>query len=207
MYSKRKLTKSSDKLVAVSEIARASSEIGAGQMYHAGMWSVNLELQLCWRAIIGSKRYAEYIAPSWSWTSVEGAINMSNLTDDYCMLSARVHSVSTTLVVEEDLFGAVSAGMLVLDCKHIFRTRLRCTKEEGWIRKSFPISERITNQEIYIDDATQLDFEHGDTVYLVLIILKDPEYSYWLIFRKTSPNLDSFIESGSAKCSLSGLRR
>lgn len=76
-YTKRKLTRRSDKLPALSGLASAcqSPELGA---YLAGLWENDLVYGLNWcrrgppEVDKGSTDGKEYIAPSWSWASIDG---------------------------------------------------------------------------------------------------------------------------------------
>ncbi|KAK3490259.1 heterokaryon incompatibility protein-domain-containing protein [Neurospora hispaniola] len=69
-YSSRSLTKETDKLVALSGIARSYQKYFPNDKYMAGLWSSHLPLALLWeRTGFPKDRYTtEYIAPSWSWT-------------------------------------------------------------------------------------------------------------------------------------------
>ena len=94
-YTQCELTKATDKLVAISGVARALADQFRDQ-YHAGLWQSNLVGGLCWR-VRGMRRatqelvpvalYAQrwetsrraappapYLAPSWSWASVDGCV-------------------------------------------------------------------------------------------------------------------------------------
>jgi hypothetical protein len=75
MYSECHLTISSDKLVAVSGLAR-NLQSQTKEQYVAGLWREELELQLCWG--VSFERYTQtalpYRAPSWSWVSVDSQI-------------------------------------------------------------------------------------------------------------------------------------
>lgn len=66
-----------DRLTAISGIAKSIHE-KTGLTYLAGLWNYNIENQLLWRVINSeeSKRYGTYVAPSWSWASVQGEIDM-----------------------------------------------------------------------------------------------------------------------------------
>jgi hypothetical protein len=73
-YSKRNLTYSSDKLVALSGLANAIKEI-VGKAYAAGLWEDNLNFDLLWKTVGQSyPKPTSYRAPSWSWASVDGII-------------------------------------------------------------------------------------------------------------------------------------
>lgn len=75
-YSARLLTKSEDKLVALSGLASAISTFLKDDQYVAGMWKSNLISGLLWRVKSEpGKRLATYCAPSWSWASVDGPVH------------------------------------------------------------------------------------------------------------------------------------
>ncbi|KAI0548700.1 heterokaryon incompatibility protein-domain-containing protein [Xylaria curta] len=77
-YSRAKLTKPTDKLVALSGVAKWLQNRN-NDVYLAGMWRRGLEVQLCWKCHRSDEenpltRPAEYIAPSWSWASTNSEI-------------------------------------------------------------------------------------------------------------------------------------
>ncbi|PVH69581.1 HET-domain-containing protein, partial [Cadophora sp. DSE1049] len=76
-YSKCALTKGSDKLVAISGIAREFKVLGDPGDYLAGMWRNTVMPQMLWRTanlpgvdFPKQIRNGQYYAPSWSWASV-----------------------------------------------------------------------------------------------------------------------------------------
>ncbi|CAN9275138.1 unnamed protein product [Alternaria sp. RS040] len=79
LYSIGKLSVATDKLVALSGVAKYMFEHrqdnGALQ-YYAGHWSQDFELQLMWSASRFStgSRSQTYVAPSWSWASYNGEV-------------------------------------------------------------------------------------------------------------------------------------
>jgi hypothetical protein len=82
MYTGANLTKASDKLIALQGIAARAREHIVGE-YLAGMWYTS-EDDLLWSLLwfVESsdkerKRLFNYRAPSWSWVSVSGQIEMS----------------------------------------------------------------------------------------------------------------------------------
>ena len=82
-YTRCKLTKPNDKLVALSGLAQRIKE-ETGFRYHAGLWEQTILYDLCWfRSRRPEPRPPEYRAPSWSWASAEGVIN------DYLQLDYR----------------------------------------------------------------------------------------------------------------------
>lgn len=72
IYTKANLTKASDKLVAISAIARELKP-SMKSRYFAGLWRDNLVPQLAWNCFRGT-RSTVYRAPSWSWASIDGEI-------------------------------------------------------------------------------------------------------------------------------------
>jgi hypothetical protein len=74
-YMLRKLTYPSDKLVAIAGIAKEIQPYVTDSEYKAGLWMNDMHRGLLWspiryRSTQGAIRYAEYIAPSWSWASI-----------------------------------------------------------------------------------------------------------------------------------------
>ncbi|KAL1950436.1 hypothetical protein VTO73DRAFT_5560 [Trametes versicolor] len=74
-YSQRKVTVSTDKLVACSAIA-AQFHCLLPSEYIAGLWRDTLLTELIWYRREGTEapRPTEYRAPSWSWASVDGGV-------------------------------------------------------------------------------------------------------------------------------------
>ena len=78
-FSGRQLSASSDKLPAITPIARIIDDGNMGE-YLAGVWSKNVAFGLAWgRSWPLLKPSPTYRAPSWSWASVDGPIS-STLT-------------------------------------------------------------------------------------------------------------------------------
>ncbi len=89
VYTLCNLTQPGDKLVACAGLAKriaAASSLSSGQ-YVAGLWLHQLQCQLLWevaanpfprrRRLGDTSRPAVYRAPSWSWASVDGPVNLS----------------------------------------------------------------------------------------------------------------------------------
>lgn len=79
-YSKRSLTYISDKLPAVAGLAALVAEHDGGK-YCAGVWWEDVAWGLCWKKSSGLERIEEYIAPSWSWASVNGPVEFIDAHD------------------------------------------------------------------------------------------------------------------------------
>jgi hypothetical protein len=78
-YTKCNLTNQGDKSVAIWSIAKLVRDAWSDE-YGAGMWGTGLEEQLSWRVadVSASIRdvYLQWKQPSWSWTSVRGAVSL-----------------------------------------------------------------------------------------------------------------------------------
>lgn len=101
-YTALALTYDSDKMVAVSAIARHLSDLfpDCGS-YLAGLWEHNLVGQLCWSTSANATRAEAYRAPSWSWVSVDGNVSphffdLANTPRDKARAIASVIEAATT---------------------------------------------------------------------------------------------------------------
>nr|ADT63861.1 HET domain protein pin-c3 [Neurospora discreta] len=77
-YSQRQLTKDTDKLAALSGMAQFYQQNHFPHaQYVAGLWSSRLKEELFWEVEDKSRasRPADYVAPSWSWASVNGGVS------------------------------------------------------------------------------------------------------------------------------------
>lgn len=73
-YSSCDLTKESDRLIAISGVAKKFREVIGGR-YLAGLWERGLHTDLMWRSNASqgaAVRRSEFFAPSWSWASICG---------------------------------------------------------------------------------------------------------------------------------------
>ena len=121
-YSRTKLSVESDKLVAISGLARRISGLSNGTLgnYIAGLWEAKLVSQLCWITGDHSHRPCQYRAPSWSWASVEGyysqglpVIPQDHYNHDW-KLMAEVQSSRVDYAY--DRYGSVTGGSLIMKC-------------------------------------------------------------------------------------------
>lgn len=81
-YTNCNLTQGTDKLPAIFGVLKKLRN-AFGEEDYAGIWSNNMEEQLAWRVVDckaanggPSSRQQEYRAPSWSWASVNGVIDL-----------------------------------------------------------------------------------------------------------------------------------
>jgi hypothetical protein len=82
-YSRRRLTRAEDRLVALSGIAKVFASrlsVDPQDSYFAGLWKDTLIQDLLWRVSSPSDATCGavggmYVAPSWSWASITGAVH------------------------------------------------------------------------------------------------------------------------------------
>jgi hypothetical protein len=129
-YSKGMLTYATDRLVAISGVARWLQAQNKDD-YLAGMWRKDLESQLCWRADYHSlSRPKVYLAPSWSWASILGHVFFTQHEDKKTKL-VRVLSAHTILEDKDYKFGKVTSGVLRLSVESLICVIERTTGLPG----------------------------------------------------------------------------
>ncbi|PBK66881.1 HET-domain-containing protein [Armillaria solidipes] len=114
MYAQRTVTHPEDRLVAFSGIASHFQHYWLNSKYIAGLWEHQLPSSLMWYSRLGSEcRPPCYRAPSWSWASVEGAIDVELWTD--CVIFCTVIQWDVTVKRQINPYGQVKAGYLILE--------------------------------------------------------------------------------------------
>lgn len=127
-YTARDLSYSSDKLVAMSGLAKAFGCETESQ-YLAGNWSTNLPAALLWRIDDGKAIPPPYLAPSWSWASLMGRVTYDALRlepdhdssqyehpeDIYCGLKTlKIQCAQVVLKDRKNLYGDINEGRITL---------------------------------------------------------------------------------------------
>lgn len=145
-YSTCTLTVPTDKLVAISALARRLQTYIQDD-YIAGMWRKSLEADLLWRVREPDPPRSvssPYIAPSWSWASTSVELDylwVHTLEARPPNVVARVEDLQLQHVTEKDHFGALKGG----------RLRLRGRLQSFQLPKafqSFPDPTNLTNEEV-----------------------------------------------------------
>lgn len=125
-YTSRALTQKTDKLVAFAGVAEQFDRVwhaSAGR-YVAGLWEKHLSRDLLWYRESLHEDWRDdpllprpqvYLAPSWSWASVEGRVHVQPpviCDDDDDVVVCDVLKCDVTLMDERQLYGRVTAGEL-----------------------------------------------------------------------------------------------
>lgn len=114
-YTRRMLTRPTDKLPAVSAIAKIVHD-STGATYHAGIWLAVIQFGLCWRIRGPEARSVEYRCPSYSWANYDGEIEWPIGIFDFAApppadFIVVAHSIDSE---SSDAFGSVTGGNLDL---------------------------------------------------------------------------------------------
>ena len=121
-YSRCSLTKSADKLAALSGLASQLQQMTQDD-YYAGLWGKDLAGQLLW-SVVGcaqadgspSRRPIPYRAPTWSWASVDGIVNTNDIPFDRDSFSKPLFEVVDILTVPltGDITGQIEHAYLLI---------------------------------------------------------------------------------------------
>lgn len=130
LYSETRLTRGSDKLIAVSGLAKVFAQAKGPSQYMAGLWENDLYMGLQWyrdtddQTNVGKKTEI-YRAPSWSWASQDGKVcyNREWRNTHYSKafdMNIRFIAYTPQLVGEgEDPFGGVENASLTVEARLI----------------------------------------------------------------------------------------
>ena len=113
MYSRARLSYSSDKLMAIGGLARQYMTRNRFREsdYLVGLWRTQMPQNLLWR-VEGGRRPTKYRAPSWSWASIEGEILYSESGQSSKETCLEVIEAEVKAKAGGDLFGQVERAKL-----------------------------------------------------------------------------------------------
>jgi hypothetical protein len=120
LYSQSKFTYPTDRLIALSSIAKAVSVEEFGTEYYAGIWRKNLIDGLMWHSeepsFAASRSLLLSIAPSWSWASVAGEINYEAPNSAHKLIKTwiEVQDVQVSFTQADNPYGDLTHGRLRL---------------------------------------------------------------------------------------------
>jgi hypothetical protein len=118
-YSRSTLTFQSDKLVAVAGLAAEIQRMVRDE-YCAGLWKKHLLSHLLWRAnpmerrqgdeLVSGPNCLEYVAPSWSWASVQCPVEAVYFDPEFHYPVAKILDLQLNLVNKDNMFGALKGA-------------------------------------------------------------------------------------------------
>jgi hypothetical protein len=134
-YSRRKLTYQTDKLPALSGIARHFGSLCRKDTYVAGVWLSQLPRTLFWSVPTRERPEArtpptESGAPSWSWMSCAAPVEPSKVEDAYYVTDV------ATIVADYQHKTADQYGEMARACLHVY----------GFVRRITSVMEQVINE-------------------------------------------------------------
>ncbi|KAI0896841.1 heterokaryon incompatibility protein-domain-containing protein [Annulohypoxylon nitens] len=158
------LTKESDKLVAISGIAR-TFRASTGDTYLAGLWKNELHLHLSWR--IGENKSRRIgldgYAPSWSWASIHRCtVQYMDIGKEYYPLITFVDAKVVTEPPGSDSTGLLRLAELDVNCTLY---KFRCpnyTRKIGSCRRTIQILSKDDFFSVLESKATISIFDPRD---------------------------------------------
>lgn len=155
-YSACNLTKNSDKLIAISGIARKMSD-NKSRRYIAGLWLQDLHRELCWVAEGKEEEvqslFNEYRAPSWSWPSLDTGVRFGAHQDIRWRHLMTVVKTEVKLV-GDDPYGAVESASLWVKSPLFPKITIPSQKRDAKFQKFGRVTVPVT---ITWDSAESLD--------------------------------------------------
>ncbi|KAI0376402.1 HET-domain-containing protein [Hypomontagnella monticulosa] len=192
LYSGTKLTVPSDKLVAVSGLAKDVRKrlqcVRPGEhRYLAGLWEDVLMETLLWYVQVGSpaRRAADYRAPSWSWASLDGNLIMPDMFLEETIELSSILSTDMEFLGGDDT-GEVKGGTLTL-YGPVCRVKLSALSDNQYSTEAFRRFDGHVTESSKIDDSwlpvstvifdTKDDL--GEDIFCIWLIAQPPALRGW----------------------------
>ena len=195
-YTARRLSHETDILPAFSAIARDFAHVSLGQ-YCAGIWTDHLPDSLCWRP--SARRYcrrsSKYCAPSWSWASVQGRIDLlpwHRLPAEPSPHDARVISIACK-PRDSDEFGRLDGGVLELSA-YCVESPVRETSSNHAVTANHRPENLPDTTSLLFDSEDDIAGTSGESIWLVAIRWHRPD-NWCLVLRSNGD--DTFRRVGS----------
>jgi hypothetical protein len=137
-YSQRRLTKETDKLLAIQVLAAdMSTLVDDTYIPFAGMWKQQLKRELLWQ-VLGRPRSMQKrnLAPSWSWVSVDAVIKWE---DGYVPIKPSNSSLARTFLEVVDVAHALERSQSTRDFLKVkaflkpLAFTLECSNDDRWV--------------------------------------------------------------------------
>lgn len=201
-YTQRRFTKISDRLVAISGLAKIYGEMIRNATYVAGLWKEDLIRGLLWHvdgATLIPKCAADNILtfheafPSWSWASVGYEVVKNNLkTGGSIHALSEIKNIQIELVDPRDPFGGVENGSVTITGPLKILPRLY---NKEWTSADAPMSKlerhisEIVEKESHGSVAQKYSSPPGGH-FSVLLMLGDINLMHLLVLEATGEVLN-----------------
>lgn len=143
-YSRLKLTYETDKLQALSGLARHMNK-WIKDVYIAGLWKSSLPIDMLWETAAPQARPSKWLAPSWSWASVKSPVHYISGIENPRQPETHLQILETNQVAAgADDMGQLSSASVLVTAQFCVATLLVYTPLTG--------STSSTGPELYIDN-------------------------------------------------------
>lgn len=165
-YTRRALSKDSDRLVALQAIASDANSL-IDNPYLAGLWQGDLINQLCWQSASARNLPADNESPSWSWSSIRGPI-VPHLSEEFeksdfdSECGMIVVSVQCSLA-SENRYGRILDGSIIV---HASAMEVRCVKNQDTGLFNFhPLLSSMNQAESKVSVPLKMEFSPDTSLY------------------------------------------
>ena len=200
-YTRSNLTRFSDKSLAISGIAD-EVQSSSGRSYAAGLWREDFERQLLWKVNHDQRDSLDscvrpYVAPSWSWLSVDGPIAYHHTGDRQKVFHLEVIDLKLELS-NKSIFGPFKSGYIRARGMLLPATLQPIGNKEGdvpgWEPRSIRhrlFEDSDDNTPVWLDTATETE----RNVFWVLVWSTGRELS-GLLLASTGAKPDEYRRIG-----------
>jgi hypothetical protein len=197
-YARCELTVAADKLPGLSGLAEEYERL-TGDHYRAGLWLSALPGALVWKSMREGSRVSQYRAPSWSWASIDGEVQMNQMetTEDIELVDCQVSLKSSRAPFGEVTKGVMTLRGRLMEANMSTHERRRCTVDISWWPKRRPDPD----WELYEPDRRHFrsEFPPDEAIgTITLDTLEDDRYDYSLWFLKFYTVPDKIMVGGLA---------
>lgn len=181
-YSGLALTFQTDKLPAISAIAKQIQSLRPHDRYLAGLWSSTLVQDLLWAPrTIELTRPKTYCAPTWSWASFTGEVlyqvPKSPPIHGHPYINYQYHAELLNAIckpISNNEYGQVESAQLILRAQ-LAECNVKHHKS-GWLRYSTAdVHTKYLRGPVYVHLDFMDDCREGETLYILRIAETEDE--------------------------------
>ena len=117
-YTSLNLTRQEDRMAGIAGLGQAMARLSPGDRYVCGLWKNSLALDLLWHVDTSAKpseRLDQYLAPSWSWGSVNGGVRKmqdASMSQEFRILDIKVDTTVNDFGPIQDAYLKVSGSYI-----------------------------------------------------------------------------------------------
>jgi hypothetical protein len=214
-YTTRNLRKESDKLAAISGLAKKMQQViryftGEDDVYLAGLWKRNLAQDLLWQRQVeffhtepARGRPQEWRAPSWSWASINGPVNQNHSMSLHSQIELVDHQC---IPLSDDITGQISSAWIIVRGRvvsvNIERTLVHdSTRQRDRLEGFRHLVQRVPGGEAhgFIPDEHAARFDLQKEYFCLHIANREEKgfsHQLFLVLRKSAEDPKAFERIG-----------